>query len=165
MDWLFSNVTTPSFNPMFEISSLWVYTLLDLDGDGEDELFLHPRDAQYTHLIFDARPEELELVGQKTIRMSDWTDPLLDGRILETLHYDGMYTYTIRDLSSQEENVWTYRYEDRLYYVGEEPESPAWTHNGQPVTEMEFEDFLLSCQEKRIPYWNTVHFHFDKEES
>ena len=34
MDWLFSNVTTPSFNPMFEISSLWVYTLLDLDGDG-----------------------------------------------------------------------------------------------------------------------------------
>ena len=141
----FTNLTSSEFNPILSIRDRWEYTLVDLDGDGGPELFLHPTDAWYVHFILHAEEDGLRVWDCKEVGMYYWFQPLSDGRIMETMSRDGAncYSFSQFDANGNETRTgesWMYRYDDRIGWIGPpEHESPAWAHNDVSLSQAEYE--------------------------
>lgn len=157
VDYALSHLSDPDYSPILELEDRWEYALLDLTGDGTEELFLRPADTEYIHFIFTVREDDIQLLDSKQVGMYYWYEPLSTGELLQTYRYDGTYTYTLYRLSDDGSlqptgEEWSYRYEASSWR--EELEVPSWSHNGQPLSQEDFEtEFSSSVTEALATDW------------
>jgi len=157
----------------------WEYALLDLDGDGQKELFLRGQGSPF-YLIFHEQDGELEYWdGDLTGRADKRRTLLTDGAmVLEDLYpgcavddnyyrYDFCYTFSRYGSDGQCSEV------GHLY--GQWDTNAGAGHNGLPspgegqwndipLTKAEYEAYYQrEIQEKELKDWTPVNF--EKEES
>ena len=135
------------------------YTFVDLNGDGEEELFLRFADSPAIHRIFHEEDGVLYCVHEKDMEMNHWFTPLTDGTLLSTYDYNNAFSYAVYQMDENwdltEVDTWFYRYGE-----SDNPNDnfavPSWSHGGQDLDRETFSRQFKEQVEDNYPRWNTV---------
>ncbi|WP_022765950.1 hypothetical protein [Butyrivibrio sp. XPD2006] len=85
------------FIPDFNDGSFeYEYTLLDLDGDGENEMIVQMKDEpQGFSAVFNAERDKVYCWGSDSVEMNCFEYPLDNGMMVSEYDYDGAVSYSI----------------------------------------------------------------------
>lgn len=138
----------------FALDFAWEYTVLDLSGDGEPELFVRVADEPAISRIFHEEDGVFYCWYFQDNEMNYTWEPLVDGTILVTYDYGGGISYTIYTLNSdgtrsEPKEVWYHRYD--LLQPGD---TIFWSHNDERLEEeIYFSLFQEAVESKHVTNW------------
>lgn len=143
-----------AFHPDFD----WEYTLIDVSGDGEPELFVRMTDQHAQARMFHAEDGVVQWWYYQDVEMNYVWEPLSDGGILVTYDYGGGISHDIYVLDQDGtrpelpvESLY-HRYE---VYVPEQ--TISWSHNKEATDEASYERLLQKVvEDKRIQNWTPL---------